>query len=175
MITNFIKYIKMIFQDINKKAQEEIIGFALILVIVGIILLILVGFYINNNSNESIESYETESFLQAFLQYTSDCRDQNNLEYITIQKLIMSCEEDDLCLDGKNTCSVLNSTSKEIIETSWGVEEGNNIKGYVLGIKSETKEILSLQDGNVTGNYKGAVVEFSKRGNSIILDFEVYS
>ena len=73
----------------NKYGQEEMVGFALIMIIVAIILLIFLSFSLGKSEKETVESYEVESFIQSMSQYTTDCRD--NLEYVSIQKLIFDC------------------------------------------------------------------------------------
>ncbi len=134
------------------------IGFALIIIVVAVILLIFVGFALRDTEKESVESYEVESFIQSFLQYTTDCRD--NLRTFSVQKLISSCRNNNICLDGKNTCDVLNSTLKGIVEESWKIGEDNPIKGYELKIISDGKEMLKFKEGNITANSKGSVQYF---------------
>ena len=114
----------------SKRSQEEMIGFALIIVLVAVILLIFLGFSLRSPQNETIESYEVESFIQAFLQYTTDCKD--NLEFLSIKKLIFACSDRETCLDRRDTCEVLDSTLKGILEESWKVGENLPYKGYTL-------------------------------------------
>ena len=120
-----------------KKAQEEMIGFALIIIVVAVIILVFIGFSLKSPQKEAVESYEINSFIQSFLQQTSDCRD--NLEYLSIQKLIFDCNDGEICLDGRNTCEVLDSTLRGITEESWKIEE-SPIKGYNLEIISNGVE-----------------------------------
>ena len=155
----------------NKSGQEEIVGFALIIIIVAVVLLIFLGISLNTTKKEAVENYEVDSFIQAFLQYTTDCRDQSDLEYLSIQKLIFDCNEGDMCLDGRNTCDSLNSTLKNIAEESWKVEGDRPVKGYELRIIVDEEGVIpSLKEGNVTQNYKGSMQDFSKRGE----DYEIY-
>ncbi len=154
----------------NKKAQEEIVGFALIIIIVAVILLIFLGFSLNTSQKEIVESYEVDSFIQAFLQYTTDCRDQSDLEYLSIQKLIFNCYNDGVCLDERYTCEVLNSTLKDVVKKSWKVEGDRPVKGYELKIIIDNVERLLFEEGNITQNYKGSMQDFAKRGE----DYEIY-
>ena len=66
----------------EKKGQEEMVGFALILILVAIIVLVFIGFSIRSPEKESVESYEVESFLQSMLQYTTEC--ENNVEKLPV-------------------------------------------------------------------------------------------
>ncbi|MCK5150128.1 hypothetical protein KAJ87_04345 [Candidatus Pacearchaeota archaeon] len=138
----------------HKKAQEEIVGFALIMIIVAVILLIFLGFYLSGSQRDTVESYEVESFIQSILQYTTDCED--HLEYIPIQKLIADCVDDETCLDGRRACDALNSTLKNILKESWKIEGDRPLKGYEFTIFAEGEEMLIIKEGNSTNNYKGS-------------------
>jgi len=155
----------------NKKAQEEMIGFGLIIVVVAVILLVFLGFSLRKPQTEQVESYEVESFIQASLQYTTDCRD--NLGYRSIQSLIFDCYNREKCLDERESCDVLEFNLREITEESWKIEN-RVIKGYELKIISDNEELLLIKQGNSTGNYKGAMQDFSKAGNLIEITFTAY-
>jgi len=159
-------------KKIKKKAQEEMVGFGLIIIIVAVILLIFLGFALRSQQKESVEDYEVNSFIQGFLQYTSDCR--NNLEYLSIQKLIFDCNNNEICLDGRSFCDVLNSTLTGIVEESWDIKGDRPIKGYELKISSNEAETLLIKKGNSTGNYKGSMQDFSRSGNSVEIFFTAY-
>ena len=70
----------------NKRAQEEMVGFALILILVAVIFLVFLVFYIKKPLSESIEDPEITSFIQAIMQYTTKC--EYNSENITLRNLI---------------------------------------------------------------------------------------
>lgn len=157
----------------RKQGQEEMVGFALIMIIVAVILLIFLSFSLRKTEKEIVESYEVESFIQAFLQYTTDCRD--NLEYLSIQKLIFDCYDKKICIDEKKTCEVLNSTLKEIMKESWKVEGDRPVKGYELKIiVDESEEMLIIKEGNITQNSKGATEPFSRSGKDYEIFFNAY-
>lgn len=155
----------------NKHAQEEIVGFALIIIIVAVILLFFLVFYIRSEK-KSVESYEADSFIQAFLQYTTECEDY--LGYLPVQKLIFECNNNALCLDGREACDILNSTLKDIVSESWPIGEDRPVKGYELNITANQEEILSFMEGNVTKNYKGAKQDLAKAGDFVEISFRAY-
>ena len=140
----------------NKSGQEEMIGFALIVILVAVILLVFLGFSMRAPQKETVESYEIESFIQASLQYTTTCVEGYEPKYYSIRKLITACENNENCLDESSTCDVLKSTFKEIIEESWHIGENLPVKGYELKILSDNNEILLIQKGNITKNSKGS-------------------
>jgi len=156
----------------NKKAQEEMVGFALIIIVVAVILLVFLGFSLKGQQKEIVESYEVDSFIQSFLQYTSDCRD--NLEYLSVQKLIFECSNQESCLDGRESCLVLDSILSDIVQESWKTGEERPIKGYKLKINSNEEQILLIEEGNMTKNSKGSSQDFYKGGNSVEIFFNAY-
>ncbi len=158
----------------SKKGQEEIVGFAVIIIIVAIVLLIFLSISLGSKEKEAVESYEIQSFIQALLQHTSNCRDSNNIEYLSIQKLIFSCYSGDKCLDGEDTCVALEGNLEKIFEEYWMYGEDRPIKGRKMEIIADGDELLVLEDGNVTFNSQGAVQEFFRGGNEISINFEIY-
>lgn len=151
----------------NKRGQEEMVGFALIIVIVAVILLIFVGFSLTRKT-EAVESYEVESFIQAMMQQTSDCRD--NLERLDVQSLILRCRSNGKCIDDRNTCDVLKETLEEIMAESWKI--GNTpVIGYNLSITIENEIVMSISEGNKTINYKGS---FQKLQHDIDILLNIY-
>lgn len=155
-----------------RKGQEEMLGFALIMIIVAVILVIFLGFSLRKPQKEALESYEVDSFIQAFLPYTSDCKD--NLGYVSVQRLLFDCNSGEKCLDGRDTCEVLNSTLKGIVDASWKVEGDRPIKGYKLDILSNGEGMILIEKGNLTGSSKGSMQDFSKGGNLIEIFFIAY-
>lgn len=155
-----------------KRGQEEIVGFALILIIVSVILLVFISFSLKNSSRTEMQSYEVEGFLQATLQQTSICEDYS--EKLSVQRLIFSCDNGEICSDGESTCDVLNSTLQEICEKSWNIREEALIKGYELKIIKEEKEIFVISKGNSTNNYKVSMQDFSRRGQDYSMLFRAY-
>jgi len=157
----------------NTKAQEEMVGFALILILVAIIFIVLLSSYIKKSNSDNVVSPEVNSFVQAFLQYTTKC--EQDSENLTIQRLIFKCQEKEICSYNMNSCKVLNDTLKSIIKESWNVGEENPVKGYSLIIFSENAQILNLTEGVVTNNYKGSEQDFGKGDEFISILFNAYS
>ncbi len=155
----------------KKKAQEEMVGFALIMIIVAVILLVLLSISLRKPQQEEVESYEVDSFIQAFLQYTSDCRD--DFEYLDVQELIIDCNDGRRCLDERYACEVLGSTMEGIVEESWNVGTDRPVVGYELRILSNDWELL-LTEGNKTRSYKGSSQNFFKRSNKFDIFFTAY-
>ncbi len=158
---------------LNKKAQEELVGFGLIIIIVSVILLVFLSLSLSNPNRMEIQSYEVEGFIQAFLQHTSDCED--SLGFLSVQELIFSCDNEDICLNNQSACDAMNFTLTQICENSWNVGANTPIKGYELRITSDGKDLLPpIVKGNITQNYKGAMQDFAKRGQDYEVSFKTY-
>jgi hypothetical protein len=156
----------------GKGGQEEMVGFALIIIFVSIILLFLLVFYLRGHNRQGIESYEVNSFIQSFLHYTTDCEDY--FGGIEVRKLIFKCNDGIQCLDGRNSCDVLEETLKDIAGESWPFGPDRPVKGYELKIITNSKETLSLQQGNQTNNFRGAMQDFTIAPDSVEVSFKAY-
>jgi hypothetical protein len=158
----------------NKLGQEEMVGFALIIVVVTVILIALLAFYIKKpDSTSSAGNPQVNSFIQSFLQYTTTC--EQSSENITLQSLIFKCQDKEICLNGASTCKALNDTLKGIIQESWKVGPTYPVKGYNLIIMSTKGQVLNLTGGVVTNNYKGSEQDFGKGEEFITILFNAYS
>ena len=158
----------------NKKAQEEMLGFGLIIIMVLVILMVFLGFSLRNPEKQGVESYEVESFIQAMLQYHTDCSENYVYNYFTIQDLIFSCDREEKCLDERDSCQVLESTLKNIARENWQIQGDRPVKGYEINITSNREEIISFIQGNATSNYKSSSQTFRKSGSRIEIFFTAY-
>lgn len=157
----------------EKRGQEEMVGFVIIVIIVSVILLVLLWFMLRTPDKNAVENYEVESFIQASLQYTSSC--ETEIEFLSVQNLIVSCESKNICLDGKNSCEVLNDTLSDLVKNAWNINSQSPVKGYKLSVMAEEKGIFFVQEGNETRNYKGGFQDFAKGGNNYEVSLNVYS
>jgi hypothetical protein len=165
----------------RKSGQEEMVGFGLIVILVAIIFIVFITIYIRKPA-EKTSDYEVNSFIQSVLQYTTTC-EEDNLENLTVQKLIIKCQENDPCdYRNMNSCLVLNSTLRNIIRESWGdVGIEGKIRGYSFtinmseGIDEEEQEFLNIKSGVVTNDYRGSGQTLPNGGGYIHILFYVYN
>ncbi len=151
----------------NKEGQEEIIGFAVIIVLVSIILLIFLGVYLRTDSStEEIQNYEIDSFIQGFLQYTSDCESEYEGNFVSMQDLILMCEELKVCVGGESSCNKLKNLGEGIIQGVWFVGETNEYRGVDFRVESEKKVFLEMSLGDKSNSYESST-NFVK-GNEVI-------
>ncbi|MEX0920977.1 MAG: hypothetical protein WDZ62_01810 [Candidatus Pacearchaeota archaeon] len=156
---------------INKKGQEEIVGFAVIIVIVVVVLLFFLSFYIRGDSSEGVESFEAASFIQSSLHFTTEC--EGNLGNYDVRRLISECSDESQCLDGRDACNVLESTLEDLINAGWQVGEDRPVKGYELFISSNQNNLINVSEGNITRNFRGTFQDYVL-GDRIEISFRAY-
>jgi hypothetical protein len=140
----------------RKRGQEEIGGFVVILVLIGVIFLLFLGFMLAKEPKEKVDDAQITSFIQAFLQVTTLC--EQNGENLTVKDLLEECQKEADCSYGMESCKVLNTTLSDILEESWAVgdEERFPFQGYQLNITSYGEKMVFLKKGIITREYKGS-------------------
>lgn len=118
----------------DKKAQQEIAGFVLIVVLVTVIGMVFLGLYMYNPKEPKHESIEVQHLLEASMAYTTECALNHVPDYESLQDLIRQCYNDEYeaCINGKTVCSVAKDTLKMIIGESFDVSEDSPYKAYKL-------------------------------------------
>lgn len=122
----------------KKKGQEEMIGFVVILVLVVVIGLILLVISLRNMGDSQVrESEEINSFLFSIRPYTTSCVSRGYPQ--TIREVVADCSDGKLCDNGKSACEVLETTIKDILDSSTFVvsQDSENIY-YKLNIYKES-------------------------------------
>ena len=122
-----------------KKAQEEIVGLVIIMLVVAVVFLILLGLWIrNNNKGELAESEEIAQFLDSVLEYTSSCSLTSGFSYLSISELISACNDNEICNDAtgatQDSCDVLRNSLKNLTEAAWVFSPDSPNTGYVLSL-----------------------------------------
>ena len=139
---------------INKKAQNEIIGFVVIIIIVSIIGLIFLSLSIGRGESVKKTSVEISDFLQSSMHYTTACASGYVPNYRDLQDLIKSCYRNEKCLDDEMACEVLEEDFSKTISNSFQVSDISKNKAYKLNIYYEDlviegkDEILNISEGN---------------------------
>jgi len=156
----------------SKRGQEEMVGFALIIVLVAVILIIFLGISLGRGKKIEKESYEVESFLSTVMQYTSECK--NSVELLSIQKLMFACYEKQVCENGKDSCQILEKDVTGMLKEAWPIAD-SPVKGYEFGISVNNKTLITqIKQGNLTQNYKGTSDYFSRSGTQYAISVKIY-
>ena len=156
----------------KNKAQSEFVGFAIIIIIVAILMLIFLSFSLNKSPEETIQSYETEAFVQSILEYTTTCAKIYEPNFLSIRSLIYYCIDEEPCLDNTNSCELLEQTLTELLENSWKTGEDRPIKAYELQIMHRGEDLVLLKEGIQTSQSKGSSQHYD---GDVDLFFTAYS
>lgn len=146
------------------------VGFALIVIIVTVALLFLLIVSIRGGGKKAVESYEIDSFLQSALQYTTTC--EGNSGALSVQEVVFRCSENTKCMDGTESCGVLNSTLQNLSSIAWPIGPDRPVKGYELLVSQNGLELAGFKEGNITREYKGGLQNLPGK---IDFSFKVYA
>jgi len=156
----------MMFNRTSKKAQEEMVGFVMIVVIVAIVFLIFLGIFIRNRApTTSNDARDLSQFLDSVMEYTSNCV-VSEPNYASVGELISYCYAKDLCSNGNSSCNILNDTLDGIMNASLemlNIGENRPYSGYILNITYNenvsswvSREVLIKLYGNCSSSYRGS-------------------
>lgn len=144
-----------------KKAQEEIVGFVLIIVLIAVIALVFLGFQLRQKPVAS-ESKQVGNLLDSMLKYTTECA-VSPPQYDTLRDLIKSCYEQDRCSNGMSACQYLQDTTDKMLASALpDIEAERPIKAYQLNASYSTTQfvfgeksradVLVVSKGKCTGS-----------------------
>ena len=156
----------------KKQAQSEMVGFGLIIIIVAVLILVLVAISVNKTSTDFIKSKESANFLNSMLEYTTECESGYG-NFLSMKKLMDSCEEGRTCLGGIDSCLLFNETMEELLEETWNVGVDWPVKGYLLNITYEGEFFRTYKKGNLTSETRGHLQTYD--GGPEVLFIAYYS
>lgn len=152
----------------SKRGQEEMVGFALIVVIVIVILVVFLALFLRQDEREPVNSYKVEGFINSILQYNTGC--EIGYEFADIKDLIYHCHNLRQCSDTRTSCEVLERDLEGLIESSWSVGKGR-VKGYSFNISIYDSVEHSFKAGNQTSSVWGS---FENLPRGVEISFVVY-
>lgn len=156
----------------SKKAQEEIMGFGIILILIAVILIVFLGISKNNKVSETSDDFEVTSFMNSFLQVSTYCED--NGDFLSVKDLAFECLRDSECDNEVNSCEVLVESVEGIMASSWVVGENSSNKGYELQIVSGDELLVNISEGQKTNSYRGSFQDYSKSRDVMKIYLKVY-
>jgi hypothetical protein len=156
----------------ERKAQEEMVGFVLIIVLVAVIALVFLAISIRK-PQETKTSKEIENFLHSSLLYTASCQSSPERIY-DFRDLIEACLKSERCLSGEKACDVLNKTAFDLIEASFHVGEEERYKGYIFKIYRQNETLVYLSRSKQTSTKLGSEVPVYISGNNFYIRLEIF-
>jgi len=171
----------------NKKAQHEIVGFAVIIVIVAILGLIFLSLTIGRGEVSKKTSVEISDFLQSSMHYTTNCTTSYIPNYKNIQDLIKSCYRNEKCINlidengnNKMACQVLGEEYSELVRESFQVSDESKNKAYRLNIYyedlaiEEKEKIINFTEGQFMNcsSEAGASQDIFMNSGDIVIELD---
>jgi hypothetical protein len=164
----------------DKKAQEEMVGFVLIVVLVAVVAVVFLGITIRNSgSGAGDPSEKIGSLIGSLQQITTQCeipetrlQDVGDLIRECVNGRICSNCNGETCGETGSACEVLENTLENALESSYVVSRGSFVKYYNLSIyreedsKSYIKPIISGDTEKCPGSklFNGKVANYSEEG-----------
>ena len=149
-----------------KKAQEEMTGFAMIIIIVAIIGVILLAFMLRKSPGSNLNSFEVQQFLDTAIKTQSSCTLELDNTPLRLADLIQACYSNsaNTCKSGRKVCASLGSSFKDIIMEGWNINPNAPYTGFILDLYLEPSSnsssvptyILNASGGSCNNNYLGA-------------------
>ena len=151
----------------NKRAQEEMVGFVLVMVVVAVIFLVFLGISLRNPVVEvGKESREVQMFLSSLLDVSSDCALGFEPNFADVDTLISECHQSSgkRCVSGERVCDVAEEVVGSVLAASWSVGNESVLKGYRFGVVYATnssggateEDVLRVEKGECAGEKSGA-------------------
>jgi len=151
--------------SLNKRGQQEIAGFVLIVVLVMIGMMVFLVISVRDSGGDDIDSVEVSNMLDAVMRMTTECA-----IYDTFEDLFKSCYDGDRCsnLDDILACDYLEESLEDVVSSmvlSDALVEGWSVDFFVR----DGEGILRWEDGNCSGKSSGAERLIVSDGTSLIV------
>ena len=147
----------------KNKAQQEIVGFVLIvvLVVVGLMVFLVISL---RDAPENKGSLEVRHMLDALMKHTTECAIVYEPDYEDFEDLFKSCHQGDQCSNlNKSACEYLNESLSMVIDalmTSEATVGAYQIDFFVKDDEGGQQGHLQILEGNCTGNINSAQRSF---------------
>ena len=138
----------------KKRAQEEIIGFAVIMVLVAVILLIFLWLDLTKAPADNVDDEQIKNFLLVLVAYNTECG-KTGYTNLPLSDVVAMCADEERCLDGMNSCAYLKEELENVMDVSWTVGEDAPYTRYEVWATDNEEPIMKVFKGsNITSSYK---------------------
>lgn len=158
----------------NRRGQEEMVGFILIIILVVIVAVVFLGISLHRGSVSLQESANLDSFMTAFMDYSTDCSVTREI-ILTMKDLVKECSQNRQCLDGRDGCSVLGNNTKNIMDEAFPVTNESANSYHSLMAEYSGGVIVNISSGTCAGSRNGAQRLIPGFSNDINIELEVCS
>jgi Tfp pilus assembly protein PilX len=147
----------------ERRGQEEIVGFVVIVVLVSLVLVVFLGISLRRPTQLPQDSVLVYQFLDSSFEQTSDCRLSEFGAPLSLDGLIKECfETGTTCFDGNVTCAVAERLLTAQLNASFPTGSRFPIQGYNLTTRyiadDETDTagaLASISVGECNNTYSG--------------------
>lgn len=163
----------------NKKAQQELMGFVLIVVLVVIAMIVFLVISLRQPTTQ-IESLKTQNILSSLLDYTTECI-VSEPQYDSIRDLVGNCYDNDQCQNlGVSACDYLNQTVPLILPEMFSTDAEVSAYEFDISWESDDKSLrqnyLYILSGNcnqTSSTVVGSSEPISARSGTIIVSVKI--
>lgn len=139
----------------NNKAQQEIVGFVLIVVLVVIGLMVYLAISVRN-VDENEGSVEVENALNSLMKHTTDCAISYIPDYDTFQDLFKSAYKGQECSNlNKDAMDYLEEASLDVLSDMMASEASINYYELQFFVK-DGEGLLKIEEGECSGSINSA-------------------
>lgn len=159
----------------NKKGQQEMVGFVLIVVLVMVGMMVFLVISLRDTPEEK-GSIQVGHALDAIMKHTTECAVIYEPDYDNFEDLFKSCYKNDRCSNlGVSACDYLNETLREVVVDMMDTEA--TVSSYQVNFfsKDDTGQqgILTFQKGNCTGVMSAAQRSIISGSESLVIQMKI--
>lgn len=160
----------------NRRAQEEIVGFVVVVVLLAIVLLVFLSFMLRSPP-ATRESVGVSQLAQGVLAFTTSCSLSSGSDYASVGEVLSACAQNNPCADESSSCTILNETITTIMMASLHVGNDTVVKGYTFNahmVSSNSTDttsgrlIFSVTNGTCTSGKQHGSSDFQPTRGSLI-------
>lgn len=158
----------------DKKAQQEMVGFVLIVVVVVIGLMVYLAISLRGGSEERT-SVHVGNMIDSVMKTTTECAVVFEPDYSDYRELFGGCYAGEVCSNlGRKSCDYLNESLSDVLATMTRSEAEINYYKFELFVK-DGEGLLEIKQGNCTGKITGAQRQILKNSRVIVARMTVCS
>lgn len=158
---------------INRKGQQEIVGFVLIVVLVMVGLMVFLIISVRNSADEEGTSVGVSNMLDVVMKTTTECAIVYEPDYDDFEDLFKSCYNGKRCSNlERDACEYLEESLGDVVSSM--VKSDASVSGWSLDFfEKEGAGILQLKEGNCTSGVSGAQRSIVSGGDSLVLRMRI--
>ena len=159
---------------LDRKGQEEIVGFVVIVLLVALVALIFLGISLRKQTPDSaLDNVEINHFLESLMRTSTDCSVSYVPSYLKTSEVLSSCADEPIkrCLDGREVCEVLEEHVSDYVNKSWQIGQDRPLTGWKFYVRNagneSTQKLFEIEGGECKASAKGGSFLISGRTSAL--------